>query len=62
MMTRKSKFSPFDSVLSEGFTDLDCIPPHITVREGIAGLKEAYWLEKLEEKNIKQSNKGISKC
>lgn len=50
----KTKFSPFTSVVTEGFADKDCTAPIITAREGVAGLRDAYFLEKLREKEIKQ--------
>jgi len=58
----KTKFSPFKSVLTEGFTDKDATAPIITAREGVAGLRDAYFLEKLQEIKIKDKDKqrGIS--
>lgn len=55
MTSYKSKFIPFDSVLSEGFSDRDATAPIITAKEGVAGLRDAYFLEKLQEKEIKDS-------
>lgn len=62
-MQYQSKFTPFDSVLSEGFSDRDATPPIITAREGVAGLMDAYFLEKLKEKEIKEKEiryKGLA--
>jgi hypothetical protein len=58
MLKNTSKFTPFDSVLSEGFTDRDATAPLITKREGVSGLMDAYHIEKLQERVIKE--KGIS--
>lgn len=62
-MEYQSKFTPFDSVLSEGFSDKDATPPIITAREGVSGLRDAYFLEKLQEKEIKEKEiryKGLA--
>jgi hypothetical protein len=60
-MSHKSKFSPFASVLSEGFTEEDATPPIITARNGGGGLRDAYYLEKLQEKHLKDKQmQGIS--
>jgi hypothetical protein len=53
MLKNTSKFTPFDSVLSEGFTDRDATAPLITKREGVAGLRDAHFLEMLQDKQTK---------
>jgi hypothetical protein len=54
-MLKETNFTPFDSVLSKGFTDRDATAPLITAREGVAGLRDAYHLEKLQERQIKNN-------
>lgn len=53
-----SKFTPFESVLSKGFTDKDFTAPLITRKEGVSGLRDAYFLDKLQEKQIKEREIG----
>lgn len=53
-VTNKSKFSPFTSVLTEGFTFEDATPPIITTKEGVEGLRDAYFLEMLQDKKLRE--------
>lgn len=54
MLKNSLKFSPFDSVLSKGFSHRDATAPIITSREGVAGLRDAHFLEMLQDKKIRE--------
>jgi hypothetical protein len=50
----ETTFSPFDSVLSKGITDRDATAPLITRKEGVAGLRDAHFLEMLQDRKIRE--------